>query len=251
MSALRKEGGLEDQGREVSAILSSDKIKSDDLRAGLYRQAQITEKVVNWMHPWGGHLTSSVYWITETEYDSDVLTAQVSGVGSKLRAQVGQNYALECQWDLGENFGEASTVAGCKIDKGLYTKYFALVEYPVTLDNRRQFHSKTSLSGHVGDEDGFFSLGRVIWVGGLNSGLSEDVRIHSTVDSDDWDIELMAEMPYDIQAYDQFHIEPGCNKLTGIGNAVGDCQNTFSNFDNFGGAPFLPGTDKMSQVPLR
>ncbi|MCP4660974.1 MAG: DUF2163 domain-containing protein [bacterium] len=247
MSALRKEGGLEDQGRDVHAILSSSKIKTDDLRAGKYREAKITERLVDWRFPSVGDLGMSVYWIVTTEFDGDELRAQVSGIESRLRVEAGQTYGLECQWEFGAAYGES--YAGCKVNPATFTMYNALVAYPITGCERRKFHSYTNLVGDFLADD-YFVLGKITWVSGSNMGLVSGVRVHTVTDFNDWDIELADELPYDIQDYDQFHIEAGCNKLHGLTDAVGHCVNKMDGFAYFGGCPYLTGTDKMSQVPL-
>jgi len=245
---MRKEGGLADQGGEALAILSSGAITSDDLRAGRYRGAEVTEYVVNWMFPFVGFITTSTYWFIETEYDQDVLTVQIGGLEAKLRAETGTTHGLECRYVFGAAFGKS--YAGCKVDPAAYTKFSANVDFPDPTAPRRKFHADTNVFGQIFDETGYFNFGKITWTGGLNSGLVSDVRIHTRIDADDWDIELVDDLPYDISSNDQFHIEAGCNHLSGIANATGHCKNKFGAVEYYGGKPYLAGTDKMGQIPL-
>lgn len=247
MSALRKEGGLEDQGRDVHAILSSNKIKTDDLRAGKFREAKITERLVDHRFPSVGWRGTQIYWIVSTEFDGDELRAQVGGVESRLRVEMGETYGLECGHEFGAAYGQS--YAGCKVNPETYTLYNVSVAYPDATYPRRKFHCTKYLLGDF-DTVGYFELGYTTWTGGDNVGLIETVRLHTIDDPNDWDIELMDDMPFDIVAGHQFNIVAGCNKLHGVTNAAGNCLNKFGAVDYFGGAPHLTGTDKMSQVPL-
>tara|TARA_R100000152_G_C6777873_1_gene208043 strand:+ start:53 stop:2872 length:2820 start_codon:yes stop_codon:yes gene_type:complete len=58
-------------------------------------------------------------------------------------------------------------------------------------------------------------------------------------------ITLALPTPLEIQAGDTFDLEPGCNKLRST------CKDTFSNVENFGGFPYIPGTDKMFDTPTQ
>jgi len=247
--SVRKESGLEDQGRDVHAIISSSAITANDLRAGLFRNAEITEYVVDWRFPFFGPLQTNVYWIQQTEWDGDELTAEIAGSEARLRNEAGNSYGLECKWDLGAAYGQS--YAGCKVDLTAYTAYNLEVgyNYGYVIEPRRSWHLTYLTTGEVWDEDDFFSLGRVYWTSGANRGLWMDVKRHTRIDSNDWEIELMFDMPFDIEDDAQFNIQPGCNKISGIFNSEGHCKNRYSALAYFSSFPYMPGTDKMLQRP--
>jgi len=250
VSALRKESGLEDQGRDVKAVISSDLLKADDFRAGLFREAEITETVVDWRHPWAGSLQTEVLWIQTCKWDGDLLAAEVTGPESFLKNEAGQVYGMECRWDVGDAFGQS--YAGCKVNLDNYTLFGLAIGINLgyVIEPRRSFHITYSTVGQPWDVDDFFTLGKVEFLSGANVGLTMDIRNHTRIDANDFEIELMFEMPYDMDRADYINLRPGCNKISGIFSPFGDCKNKFDALQYFGGFPYIPGTDKMLERPL-
>jgi hypothetical protein len=54
-------------------------------------------------------------------------------------------------------------------------------------------------------------------------------------------------MPFTIATNDTASVWAGCNLLSGIRNAVGDCKNKFNNLVNYRGEPYFPGTDRSTK----
>jgi Uncharacterized conserved protein (DUF2163)/Phage conserved hypothetical protein BR0599 len=82
-----------------------------------------------------------------------------------------------------------------------------------------------------GGSSGTFTLGRVTFSSGLNSGFSRSIRL--------WDgatMSLTTPLPFDVAVADTFTVYPGCDKQ------LGTCV-LFSNRLNFGGQPFIPAPE--------
>ncbi len=80
----------------------------------------------------------------------------------------------------------------------------------------------------------YFQNGVVIWLTGLNAGLSMEIK-HYNIGY----VELFQAMPYQINAGDTYTIKAGCDKQ------YQTCTGRFSNIVNFRGEPFIPGNDQL------
>lgn len=81
---------------------------------------------------------------------------------------------------------------------------------------------------------GYFSYGLVTWLTGTNAGYKMDVRQFSP-----GLVTLALPMPNPITVGDTYSIVAGCDKTAAT------CQGRYSNFINFRGEPFIPGTDAI------
>ena len=82
--------------------------------------------------------------------------------------------------------------------------------------------------------DGYFSYGHVEWTTGDNADLTSEIKDYTLSGNI---LELQLRTPYAIEAGDEFTICPGCDKTAET------CQDRFGNIAQFGGFPFIPGTD--------
>lgn len=227
-SARQKQAGLAEQNFEVIGVLDSDAITDDDLRLGLYNGAQIDELLVDWLYPWAGALISAIYFVESVSFTGERWQAQVAGLTSKIRRQVGQVYSRLCRYDLGDS--------RCRFDLATETILGAVVS-TVTIQ-RREFTAAV-LAGTKADD--FYAYGRVTWLTGINAGhLSEAAEY---VDATGL-VLLRIQTPNDIGIGDTFDVEAGCDKTRRT------CIDKFDILVNFGGFPFIPGTDRAVQAPI-
>lgn len=87
---------------------------------------------------------------------------------------------------------------------------------------------------NLSNANGYFSIGMLTWTSGANVPFSRSIR--SFVQPTGL-IQLLAPMPYLVQAGDAFTAYPGCNK------SISDCVNKFNNKANYGGQPFIPSPE--------
>jgi len=224
-SAIQAGANLQDQNRELLGVLDAAAITHDDLRAGLYREAKVTQMLVDWRYPWAGAITTMVYWLAEIRFSGEQWEARVEGLTRWLNPKVGDLYSRTCQHVVGDSrcgvtlssYKESGTVAAITTQRRVFT-----------------------VSG-LTKADGYFTFGLLTWTSGSNDGLEHEVKLHDVGGSTA--ITLQLPTPYDIGVADGFDISAGCDKLQAT------CKDKFSNLDNFGGFPFIPGNDRMLQSP--
>lgn len=233
-SARSREGGLVDTNAEFHGVLTSDKIKHDDLRAGRYDDAKVNEYVVDWSVPWAGSFRSQRYWIQNLSFTGEEWKAQIGGIPSRLVTPVGIIITRSCRTHLGSK--------KCGIDLALPPAN--TVENSVTatsIDTQRQVFRASGLSSVYNDDD--FAGGFLRFLNGANIGLQFDIKsyVKSTRQ-----ITLFMSTPFDIVASggspDRFLLVCGCN------GAFSTCRDVYANVVNFRGYPDAPGTDAVIQV---
>jgi uncharacterized phage protein (TIGR02218 family) len=230
-SARERGANLQERNVEVRGYLTSDFITEDDLRAGFYRDAKIIESVVNWRYPWAGIFSSSIYFIQQMTYTSETWQVQIIGFTRRLQKARGDTYGRMCRWDLGEAFGEDG-VAGCKVNLEFLRNNGSVTEVTTQRNN-----FKTTMTG----PDNYYNRGIITWTSGANIGIESEIQSFKHTDGK---VVLFLRTPYDIAVADTFSIIPGCNHVMD-----GDCKNVYNNVVNFGGQPYIPGTDRMVQIP--
>lgn len=220
-SARQKTEGL---GRvmdvEVRGFIDSVLITDDDLRAGKYRGAKVTEFLVDWRFPFAGKFQTLVYWIRETTFDRESWSAQCEGLLGRMKNKVGQVLNRTCRHTLGDSSCQVNTAA------------LAVTGAASTILTDRLKFTASGFSG----ADGFYDGGLLTWTSGLNTGLTSEVKEFLASGAT---ITLQLSTPYTIAASDDFTLIPGCDKnLT-------TCKDKFNNVINFGGYPTLVGVDKQ------
>lgn len=225
-SAEQLQSGLAEQNFEAEGILSDSRITHDDLRAGLYQDCQLDVLLVDWSAPELGAYYLRTFWIEKVAFAGSMWKADIVGLSGWMRRNEGDLYVPACQHDLGD--------ARCKINLATITESSRSVS--AVVDQRKEFTSNVS-----SQPDGYFAYGVVTWTSGANAGLQSEVYSSLMTGGT---IILRLPTPYDIAASDGFTIYPGCQK-----RRVLDCRDKFSNLVNFGGFPFVPGSDKLLEIP--
>lgn len=226
-SARQKQGGLQTSNLEMSGVIASAAITHDDLRAGKFRNAKITEFLVDWKFPFLGALQRAIHYIETTTFDGQKWTANLVGRAERLNHPIGDIYGRTCRYVLGD--------AGCKVTLASFDDTGVSVS-GVDVTNPTQVFSATSLTR----PDQYFSFGNITWVTGSNAGLKMEVK--SFASATDTFI-LSVPMPHPIEVGDTFDADTGCDKT------LFQCASKFNNVDNFGGFPTIPGPDRVLQTP--
>lgn len=221
-TALQKQSGMQDHNVDVQAVITSDLITEDDLRAGKYRNARVVAMVIDWRYPYAGYFTHNVFWILQATYTRETWHAQVSATPIRFRKEIGHIISHECRWDLGDS--------NCQKDLTSFTWTGTVT---VVTDQRTFVATGQSATDHM------FEEGILTWNTGNNAGVQSDVfdNVGATVQ-----LQLNAYRP--ILVGDTFTIVAGCDKLKGT------CVGKFNNFPRFGGFPFVPGNDAIIRGSL-
>ncbi|NJO82930.1 MAG: DUF2163 domain-containing protein [Blastochloris sp.] len=222
-SARQSQEGFRVNNLEFIGVLDADVITHDDLRAGLYRDAEVIEYMVNWKMPWMGPIQQSKYWVTEVRFTELGWEAQLAGLSVWLTHPTGNVYGRECRHVLGD--------ASCGVD---------LSAIDDTGEVTAIVSSRLSFETDLSDVNGYFDFGVITWTSGNNDGLTSEVRFYLMADGL---IVTSIKTPFDIQVGDTFTITPGCSK------SIDQCISKYDNVINYGGFPFVPGTDKVFRTP--
>lgn len=222
-SARQKQQGTNSQNTQTRGVISSSLIKEEDLRAGIYREAQIEEFMLDWRYPWAGRYNYVRYFIENVSFTEEQWTANLIGLTGKLRRKWGRKITRTCNADLGD--------ARCGID-------LEALAVDGTVDavsqSRRKF--STDLSNPVG----YFNDGLLVWNAGLNTGLVSEVKAYV---ANLGQVILWLRTPFDIFPGDTFTIKPGCNKQPST------CDVKYGNILNFRGYDTVPGANAVFKIP--
>jgi uncharacterized phage protein (TIGR02218 family) len=207
---------------EVVGMLSDESIADADIEAGLWDYAEIEIFEVNYKDLTQGALGKRKGWLGEVRTGRTVFTAELRGMTQKLQQNIGELYSPSCRATLGD--------ARC----GLNLTPFTFTGTVETVTSNRQFTD----SGLV-NADAYFDYGLITWTGGLNVGLSMEVKTY-TVGA----VLLQLPMPYSVQVGDSFSLVAGCGK-----RKIEDCKTKFNNVVNFRGEADMPGNDALYKGP--
>lgn len=236
-SARELASGLKEQNLDLLGVLSSAAITEDDLRAEKYKQATITEFLVDWRYPHGGAFRTRSYRVANTKQTGESWIAELSGLSNRLHDKAGAIFARPCGVELG------GTKCGIDLDTFIDGRFDSVRVQVASQDPnepRRIFDAV--LSDLASTEDDWFNYGRLVWTTGANADAGVVSRVKDFVDTTRA-ITLYQPTAFDIADADRFTIFAGCDKLRTT------CIAKFANIVNHRGDPFLPGSDRVLRTP--
>ncbi len=203
----------------VFGALSDAAITEEDLAAGLWDEAAVTLYRVDWRAPedrfalWRGE-------VGQTRRGPASFGAELRAPSHRLSQTNGRVYSRRCDAEIGDGR------CGVDLEDSAFRAEGAVAE---TVD-ARAFRG----SGLAGFEAGFFTRGRLRWMGGANAGRSFDVE------SQAGDVVTLRTAPAKpVEAGDSFIVTAGCDKR------FSTCRGKFANGINFRGFPHMPGNDAL------
>lgn len=207
--------GATTDGMDLLGAVDSTRITRPDVEAGLWDDAGVRILLVDWRDP-SVFVTVCNQTISEITLEGSSFRAQMRSALADFADEGGQLLEHDCQWVLGD--------ARCGVDLGAFE--FAAVAGGVGPD----WIEATAFGAR---HDGYFDGGLVTFPSGAVAGIltHEGVRVTFVE-------------PLSVAAAqgDALTVTPGCNKIPAT------CRGTFSNFDNYGGFPFMVGSDGLIQV---
>jgi uncharacterized phage protein (TIGR02218 family) len=235
-SAAESATDLSQEGNvELSAILSSDYISEQEVLAGLFDAATVEV----WVVPWDTTDTTLPYRIIAGEigrirsgtvgFQAEIITPAARANQQNLL----QVYTPQCRHKLGDS--------RCKVDldalqvSGSVTQT-AIINAP-NVSRKRAFFDSSRV-----EATGYFNHGELTFTSGDNSGVTLQVE---TYDQATGQILLWDKAPYTIGLGDTYTMKPGCDKTTAT------CSAKFSNIENYGGFPHVPGIDGILAITTR
>jgi uncharacterized phage protein (TIGR02218 family) len=221
--------GLAVDGAEISGALADEQLTDADLAAGRYDAAEVETWLVDWSDPSLKVLTARAR-LGEVRREGQAFTAELRGLADLLSQESGRLYTAKCGADLGD--------IRCKVD---------LTDPALRGAGAVSVVEGTSIfvaSGLDGFADALFSLGRLTWTSGANSGLAIEIKEHRLV-AGHARLTLWQAMPEGIATGDNFTVTAGCDKR------FATCRARFANTDNFRGFPRIPGNDFLLASPTQ
>lgn len=220
--------GLSVDNLDVQGVVS-DQIKENDILAGLYDDAEIQIYRVNWSDPVQRVISRSGS-LGELTRSNSYFKAEVRGLSHYLQQPSGRVYQYGCDADLGD--------ARCGVALGGFSSTGTVSE---VIDSRMF----KCLGAMVSAADDFYTRGKLTWATGANANYAIEIKLHYKSSSGIVQIELWQEMVHDVALGDTFSIIAGCDKQPKT------CRDRFSNFANFRGFPYMPGSDYIVAYPNR
>jgi uncharacterized phage protein (TIGR02218 family) len=225
-SEIESSLGLSVDNLEASGALDSNQLDAERLRAGDFDHATIEIWRVNWQDVAQRVLLRKGH-LGEVTHGGVGFTAEVRGLSHLLNQTIGRVFQYGCDATVGD--------ARCTVD--LDAPAFCGTGSIVAAEGNRRL----SVSGLGGFAEGWFSLGTLTWVSGLNAGRLEEVKLYGAAGI----IELWQAASFGVAPGDGFIIRAGCDKQ------FATCKAKFLNGANFRGFPHLPGTDFVTTFATR
>jgi len=240
-SAASSKSDLSVDNLEAVGFLDSSAITEGDLRAGLYDDADIKVLLVNWSDLTQGHMIVRRGTLGVVKMENGKFTAELRGLAHKLTTVLGASTGPICRAEFGSGLNgiDVDSKYLCLIDVTLFRQTGAVAGgTPTTFTASATLLMVGSATPAAAAPDGWFADGIVKFTSGANSGQTFEIK--SFVSGV---FTLFLPLSFPLAGGDTFEIEPGCNKT------AGDCTNKFNNIVNFRGEPFIPGMDRLLDVP--
>jgi uncharacterized phage protein (TIGR02218 family) len=213
--------GLSVDTVDVEGALSSERIRDEDIAAGLYDDAKVETYLVNWRKPEDFALvrTATIGKITRSD---GRFVAELESAMHRLDQPNGRYVTRKCSAELGDArcgvLLSQPAFNGAGVVEGL--------DAPGTL----------RVSGLAGFEAGWFSFGTLTWTSGARTGRTERVVDHR-FDGVTARLVLQPATGSAVEPDDTFTVVAGCD------HTFATCKAKFANALNFRGFPHLPGND--------
>ncbi len=220
--------GMSVDTQDVAGALSSDRIREDDLAAGLWDGAEVVTYMVDWSDIANRILLHRAS-IGEVTRGETAFRAELRGLAHGLAAEQGRAFQRQCDAVVGDSRCGVSLVGS-----------FAGTGSVTGLQGTRT----VTVSGLASYDRGWFIGGVLTWSSGANAGRTVEVRRHDRSGSIAT-IELWQPMSKPIEVGNTFTVSAGCDKT------VTTCKSKFSNVVNFRGFPHIPGNDFSLNVARR
>ena len=220
-SEARDSLGLAVDTVDVEGALSSQRIRDEDIAAGLYDGARVETLLVNWRQPadFAVIRTATIGKITRAD---DRFVAELESLVTALDQPNSRYVTRSCDAELGD------ARCGFLLDQPGFTAIGTVTAIGAS--------DTLAVTGLDAQQAGWFSSGALTWTSGARGGRSERVIAHrrqGTTTS----LVLLPSVGPAVAPGDVFSIVAGCDK------SFATCKAKFANALNFRGFPHLPGND--------
>jgi hypothetical protein len=103
-TAISNDAGMGVDNLDVEGVFDSEAVTEEELRAGLFDQAEVRIFLVNWAEPSMGALRLRRGWFGEVVLtEQGVFRTELRGLTQALAQRIGEFYSPECRADLGDH----------------------------------------------------------------------------------------------------------------------------------------------------
>jgi uncharacterized phage protein (TIGR02218 family) len=214
--------GLGVDNIDLRGFLSSDSITEQELRAGVWDNAQVFISQVNHQDLSQGQLKLLRGTLGEVSIGDESFNVELRSLSQPWQQTITRVYTPNCTADLGD--------ARCKVDLSAFRQTGTVAS---VVDARTI--TTTGISG----ADDFHNYGLLTFTSGPNEGSSLEINnwMLSTETLRTW-----LGFPFEPQVGDTIEVIPGCNKTTD------HCINKFDNIENYRGFPTVPNQRKVQRI---
>lgn len=202
--------------------LNSDQITEEDLRAGVYDNAQVFVFAVQYDDLTRGVIPLRSGRLGEVVIRGQQFETEMRTHMQRLQQPIGRVYGIEC--DV-RRLGDAR----CKVD----TAPFTFTGTVAGVSTRASFSDPART-----EADNFFKYGTLRFTTGANAGRELEVK-----DFRGKRFVLIEPMPFEITPGDQYEVIAGCDRTRDT------CRDKFNNLDNFRGFPDMPTETEILETP--
>lgn len=230
LTSLETSAGLVVSNMDIDGIIDDDDISAQDLKRGFFDNANVELFIAYWADQAIRMLPLRTSWVGETVVKGQKYKVDLRGIAQRLAQTFVQATSLECRYTFCDGGVDgAKPPSKCTLNEADYTSDFTVT----SVESRDIF----SVSIPPADHGGVYQWGKARFTSGNNAGsLMEILR--------QWEnrVQLFLPLPLSISVGDTVSLVRGCNKSWGACTA-------FGNGINFGGEPFLSGSDMLTRFP--
>lgn len=224
-SEVKTTAGLAVDDLEVDGALTSGSLTEDDLQAGLWDDAGVELRRVDWSDPALAVLMRKGS-IGEVRRGRHAFTAELRGLAHELDQEVGRVYGYSCDAEFGD--------ARCGVDATVAAWRLEATVAAVGAGGRI-----VRADALAGVSDDLFTRGRLEVLSTAAAVLGVfDVRLHRGGEVRLWTVPTVT-----IAAGATIRCTAGCDKQ------FTTCRDRFANATNFRGFPYMPSNDLVVSYP--
>lgn len=224
--ALETSTGMSVDNTEAQGALSDAAIRADDIRAGLWDDAEITAYLVNWTEA----STFEILFrgkLGEISWGNGKFSAELRGFAEELNKTRGRIYQKRCDAILGD----------VRCGKALDARFMIEADV-ISVDSNQAF----AIAAWPEYAARWFEHGEVSILTGSAAGLSGRLKTDRVMNGQR-KLALWQQLRLGIGIGDRIRLQAGCDKR------MATCRLKFNNILNFRGFPNIPGEDWLMAYP--